>query len=109
MWLSRLLDLSALVYLHLPGDVGLSLSIGRQTFEEDASLDYTDTKIGITKALAGFEFELAYTDTNIPTEDCDGLDSWLEFAWKRLNPRSESAVSHWDERRIQKGFVIGIG
>jgi len=66
--------LSGLVYLHLPADFGLNLSIGRQTFEEDASLDYTDTKIGITKALAGFEFELAYTDTNIPKEDCDGLD-----------------------------------
>ena len=66
--------LSGLVYLYLPGDVGLNLSIGRQTFEEDASLDYADTKIGITKALAGFEFELAYTDTNIPIEDCAGLD-----------------------------------
>jgi hypothetical protein len=58
----------------MPGGFGLNFSAGRQTFDEDASLDYTDTKTGITKALAGFEFELAYTDTNITKDDCDGLD-----------------------------------
>mgnify|MGYP001820462350 CR=1 FL=1 len=62
------------LYLALPGDFGFNASVGRQTFDEDASLDYTDTKIGITKSLAGFEFELAYTDTNITKADCDDLD-----------------------------------
>ena len=62
------------LYLALPGDFGLNASIGRQTFDDDASLDYNDTKIGITKSLAGFDLELAYTDTNISKADCFDLD-----------------------------------
>lgn len=66
--------ITGILNLSLPGDFGLSVSAGRQSFDEDASLDYTDYKIGLTRSLAGFEFELAYTDTDISKADCDDLD-----------------------------------
>ncbi|MBT8438986.1 MAG: TorF family putative porin [Gammaproteobacteria bacterium] len=66
--------ITGILYLAIPRDFGVNISVGRQQFREDANLDYTDLKIGITRSLAGFDFELAYTDTNISKSDCDDED-----------------------------------
>ena len=47
----------------LANDVGLSVSVGRYNF--DNWTDDTDWKVGVTKNIGGFDFELAYTDTNV--------------------------------------------
>ncbi|MBT8117047.1 MAG: TorF family putative porin [Gammaproteobacteria bacterium] len=60
--------------LSLPGDFGLGFSAGKQWFHDDSSLDYTDWKVAITKSLEGFDFEVAYTDTDLSKADCGGLD-----------------------------------
>jgi uncharacterized protein (TIGR02001 family) len=46
----------------LPQDFGLSFGVGHYSF--DQLDDYTDYKIAVSKSLGGFDFELAYTDTN---------------------------------------------
>lgn len=57
--------------LSLPRDFGLNFSIGKQWFKDDSDLNYADWKVGITKALWGFDLEVAYTDTNLSKSDCD--------------------------------------
>jgi len=60
--------------LSLPSDIGLKISVGKQWFSDDAALNYTNWKAGITRALWGFDFELAYTDTDLSKSDCDDED-----------------------------------
>jgi hypothetical protein len=49
----------------------LGAHIGHYDFDEGE--DYTDWKLGVTKSFAGFDFELAYTDTDV--DDCSICDS----------------------------------
>jgi uncharacterized protein (TIGR02001 family) len=65
---------SGMLGLSLPHDFGLNLSIGKQWFEQDSSLDYSDWKLGLARALGGFELELAYTDTSLSKAECDDTD-----------------------------------
>jgi len=53
----------------LPWGVGLGLHAGRYELEEGAD-DYTDWKIAFSKEYLGFNFELAYTDTDLSDSDC---------------------------------------
>ncbi len=65
---------SGSVALTLTDLVGLGITYGKQWFDDDSSLDYSDWKIGISTSLSGFELELAYTDTDLSKADCDDLD-----------------------------------
>ena len=56
--------------LVLSGEFGLGFSVGKQWFHDDSSLDYTDWKVAVSKSLEGFDFEVAYTDTDISKVDC---------------------------------------
>jgi hypothetical protein len=53
----------------------LGAHIGHYDF--DAGEDYTDWKLGVTKSFGGFDFELAYTDTDL--DDCSVCDSRAIF------------------------------
>lgn len=57
----------------LPLGVGLSLHAGHYELDEGAD-DYNDWKIAVSKEYHGFNFELAYTDTDLSDADC-GDDS----------------------------------
>ncbi len=48
----------------LPSDVSLALHAGHQKIANFGKLSYSDFKIGVSKAYAGFNFGLAYTKTN---------------------------------------------
>lgn len=48
----------------LPADVSLALHAGHQKIANFSKLSYSDFKIGVSKAYAGFNFGLAYTKTN---------------------------------------------
>jgi len=48
-------------------NLGISLAIGMTTFDSEVKVgatDYLDYKVGITKSVNNFEYELFYTDTN---------------------------------------------
>ena len=64
-------DSDGSVYLDLAANYGfadswtLNLHAGKQWIESNESFEYTDWKLGVTKALAnGFSVAFAYTDTN---------------------------------------------
>jgi uncharacterized protein (TIGR02001 family) len=67
--------LDAALNVPLPNDFGVVLHVGHQSIDDNAAFgvpDYTDYKIGINKKLAGFTFDLSYTDTDIDEDDCAG-------------------------------------
>jgi uncharacterized protein (TIGR02001 family) len=51
----------------LPAEVGLSLHVGYYDFDDGS--EYSDWKVAVSKSLAGADFELAYTDTDIDDDD----------------------------------------
>ena len=51
----------------LPQKVTLGLHLGHQKVRHYGNLDYTDYKISLGKEFAGFNFSLAYTNTNAKT------------------------------------------
>lgn len=59
-----------MTYWQLSGEVelmegfGLNASYGSTNYDLAGADDYEDWKIGITKSFGGFDFELAYTDTD---------------------------------------------
>lgn len=57
----------------LPMDIGLALQYGNYDFKDDLSVggddSYNDWSVGLTKELAGLEFGLTYTDTNLSGAD----------------------------------------
>ena len=55
------------VDIPLPSDFALGLHYGNQDIDD--SDDYNDWKIGLSKSLAGFDFALDYTDTDINNSD----------------------------------------
>ena len=65
------------VEVPLPQDFAISASIGRQTFSRNAMQEWTDWKVGVSKELGGFGFELAYTDTNLSKAEC-GNTGWCD-------------------------------
>jgi len=58
------LYLEANLSYELPGQFVLIGHVGHQTIQNYKDLDYTDYKIGVSKMFGGFNFTLAYTDTN---------------------------------------------
>lgn len=62
----------ASVSLNMPMDTVLYLSVGRSTFDDFPADDYSDFKIGLSKEIEGFGFELSYTDTGLSQADCGG-------------------------------------
>lgn len=52
----------------LPMDIGFTAHYGWTEVDGagNSGLDYEDWKIGLTKSLGGFNFGLAYTDTDLP-------------------------------------------
>ncbi|MCQ4345922.1 TorF family putative porin [Pseudomonas stutzeri] len=58
----------------LPYEIGLALQYGKYDFK-DATFasgedSYNDWSIGLTKTLAGLDFGLTYTDTDLSSNDC---------------------------------------
>lgn len=51
----------------LPQKVMLGLHVGHQKVKSYGNLDYTDYKVSLGKELAGFNFTLAYSNTNAKT------------------------------------------
>lgn len=59
----------------LPQDFGLTAAIGHYSFANTTGLnDYTDWKLALSKSYGGFDFELAYTDTDDDTFFVSGID-----------------------------------
>lgn len=61
----------------LPYEIGLALQYGKYDFK-DATFasgedSYNDWSIGLTKTLAGLDFGLTYTDTDLSDSDCTGF------------------------------------
>jgi uncharacterized protein (TIGR02001 family) len=56
--------LEANATFNLPQSVSLGLHVGHQEVENYGILDYTDYKVSLAKEFAGFNFGLAYTDTD---------------------------------------------
>lgn len=65
---------AAALGLSLPSDFGLNFSFGRQSFDDDSDFNYNDWKIALTRGIAGFDFEVAYTDTDLSKADCGDED-----------------------------------
>lgn len=55
--------------LPVAGGVGLGLHVGYYDIDPADGEDYTDWKIALSKSIGGFDFELAYTDTDIDGSD----------------------------------------
>lgn len=60
----------------LPQEFGLSFAVGHYDFDNEpmSFTDYTDYKLALSKSYAGFDFELAYTDTNDDDWFTSGID-----------------------------------
>ncbi len=56
--------LEANATFELPQSIVLGLHVGHQRVENYGILDYTDYKLGLSKEFSGFNFGLAYTNTN---------------------------------------------
>jgi len=49
--------------------IGLGAHVGRQNFDDDASTDYTDYGVSVSKSMIGVDFGLNYTNTNLDNVD----------------------------------------
>lgn len=56
--------LEANATFELPQSINLGLHVGHQKVSNYGILDYTDYKVGLSKEFGGFNFGLAYADTN---------------------------------------------
>lgn len=57
--------IEANVSVPLPMDMTLDLHYGHQEIKGSGNDDYADWKIGVSKTMGGFDFGLAYVDTDI--------------------------------------------
>ncbi len=61
----------------LPYEIGLALQYGNYDFKQatfaSGEDSYNDWSIGLTKTLAGLDFGLTYTDTDLSDSDCAGF------------------------------------
>ena len=62
--------LEGAIDFELPKDFGLGLHAAR--YDLDLGADYTDYKIGLSKAFFGLDFELAFIDTDLSHKLTDG-------------------------------------
>jgi len=53
----------------LPQEFGLGVHVG--SFNFDTGTDYADWKVALSKEIAGFGFELSYTDTDFSDTECE--------------------------------------
>lgn len=65
-------------------DLSMSAHVGHQNIDDEAAFgvpDYTDWSVGLTYTLDGFDFSVAYVDTDLeePTECSDGCESRVIF------------------------------
>lgn len=65
---------AATLNLSLPHEFGLGFSLGRQWFDNQASIDYSDWKVELSKTIAGIEIAAAYTDTSLSRQECGDVD-----------------------------------
>lgn len=68
----------------LPHDFNLFGSVGRQEVEDNDAFgvdDYTDWSIGVGYSFKGFDFSLAYVDTDLdePSDCADGCEARVVF------------------------------
>ncbi len=56
----------------LPMAVALGLHVGYYDIDPDDGFDYTDWKVAVAREYSGFNFELAYTDTDLSDNECGG-------------------------------------
>jgi uncharacterized protein (TIGR02001 family) len=56
----------------LPMAVGLGLHAGHYDIDPDDGEDYDDWKIALSRSYGRFDFELAYSDTDLSDADCGG-------------------------------------
>jgi uncharacterized protein (TIGR02001 family) len=59
----------------LPGDFSLSGHVGHQWIDDNAQFgtpDYVDWRIGISKDIGPFTFDVAYVDTDLDDSECFG-------------------------------------
>lgn len=54
----------------LPAEVSLALHVGHYDF--DNGEDYDDWKVAVGRSYGGFDFELAYADTDLSDNECGG-------------------------------------
>ena len=76
------------VYLY--GDVGVPLPVGglnlaghvgHQWIDKNSTFgtpDYTDWKIGVSKDISKFTFDVSYVDTDMSNSDCFGGSDWCD-------------------------------
>lgn len=61
----------------LPYEIGLALQYGNYDFKQatfaSGEDSYNDWSIGLTRTLAGLDFGLTYTDTDLSDSDCAGF------------------------------------
>lgn len=55
----------------LPQSFSLGLHVGHQKVKNSSDSDYTDYKVSLSKELGGFDFSLAYTDTDYNSDASD--------------------------------------
>lgn len=72
----------------LPADITLSGHLGYQDIDDEVAFgvkDYIDWSLGLGYSFKGFDFSLAYVDTNLdePSECSDGCDAKIIFGISR--------------------------
>ena len=73
--------------MSLPGDVGLSAHVAKQSIDNNAQFgtpDYIDYSLGVSKSAGGLDFSLTWFDTDLSELECFGgsatCDSRVVFA-----------------------------
>ena len=49
----------------LPGDIGLSATVGQTDFDDETDTDYVDWSLGLSKTLIGLDFAVVYSSTDL--------------------------------------------
>lgn len=72
----------------LPLELTLALQYGNYDFKDATFLSgddsYNDWSVGLSKAFAGLEFALTYTDTDLSDADCEGFAGDQDFCSANL-------------------------
>lgn len=69
----------------LPQKVNLALSVGKYSFDSAVGKnDYVDYKVGVSKEIGGFGFDLSYKDTDLSKSECQSdyatTNDWCDGA-----------------------------
>ncbi|MCC7413632.1 MAG: hypothetical protein IT495_18615 [Gammaproteobacteria bacterium] len=69
------------VEVPLPNDFAIAGHLGRNEIDDNAQFgtpDYTDWKIGVSKSIGAFTFDLSYVDTDLSDGECFGGSSFCD-------------------------------